>query len=360
MSAHESAAAPPALALPASDPHPPDRSGPDPHPPDPLTPDPHPPASLLDDRMAALPVDLDLRGRHADGVRAWIEGTLGWQPVAGATAGLVPPAVVLRDLGSSHIGGGTGSVPTVLLVDDDASPLRSGEVVAAMTPDAIVAWPSGRDGLVEVVDRVLARPRRRAALGSVLRIGGSAGGVGTTTVALALAGLAAWNGTATLAAVRGTGLAPPIVPTASLEGLGVWSRAEPLAGVPAARAVRLVDCDEAPATTDPEIGLLVLDTGVDPEVDVLVCRPDGAALEMLASTTAAAVVVVGEGAAELKDLRRAAAGRRGILLPWSVRVGRAGLAGRVPSGVPGAWLRRLRPLLPDELSAPSSRGAGSP
>jgi hypothetical protein len=312
------------------------------------------------DRMAALPVELDLRGRHAEGVRAWVEGTLGWQPVAGATAGLVPAAVVLRDLGSSCVPGGGPAVPCVLLVDDDASPLRSGEVVAAMQPDAIVAWPSGRDRLIEVVDDVLARPRRSDPIGSVLRIGGSAGGVGTTTVTLALAGLAAWGGAATLAAVRGSGLSSPIVPAASLEGLGVWARAEPLPGVPGARAVRLVDHVEAPATTDPEIKMLVLDGGVDPEVDVLVCRPDAAALEMLAVTTAAAVVVMGEGAAALKDLRRAAAGRRGILLPWSARVARAGLAGRVPAGVPGAWLRRLRPLLPDELSVPSARRADSP
>jgi hypothetical protein len=30
-------------------------------------------------------------------------------------------------------------------------------------------------------------------------------------------------------------------------------------------------------------------------------------------------------------------------------VARAGLAGRVPAGLPGAWLQRLRPLLPAHL-----------
>jgi len=317
------------------------------------------PDPLSGDRMAALPVELDLHGRHAEGVRAWIESTLGWQPVAGATAGLVPPAVVLRDLGSTHAAEGAASIPSVLLIDDDATPLRAAEVVTATAPDVILAWPSGRDRLVEVTDGVLARPRHPAPHGSVLRVGGSAGGVGTTTVALALTGLAAWGGAATLAAVRGTGLAPPIVPTASLEGLGVWARAQPLAGVPGARAVRLVDHDAVPATTDPEIRLLVLDAGVEPEVDVLVCRPDAAALAMLSVTTAAAVVVMGEGAAPLKELRRAAAGRRGLLLPWSARVARAGLAGRVPAGVPGAWLRRLLPLLPEGLDAGGARGDGA-
>ena len=301
--------------------------------------------------MAALPVELDLHGRHAEAVRAWVEGTLGWQPVAGATAGLVPPAVVLRDLGSPQRAVAPHAVPQVLLVDDDASPIRAGEVVAAMRPDAILAWPSGRDRLIEVVDGVLDRPRRTAAVGSVLRVGGSAGGVGTTTVTLALAGLAAWRGASTLAAVRGTGLAAPVVPSAALEGTGVWARAEPLPGVPGARAVRLVDRDDVPVPTAREIGMLLLDGGVDSEVDVLVCRPDAPALEMLAITTAAAVVLMGEGAAAPKELRRAAAGRRGILLPWSARVARAGYAGRVPAGLPGTWLKRLRPLLPDEIGA---------
>ena len=184
--------------------------------------------------------------------------------------------------------------------------------------------------------------------------------MGTTTVTLALAGLAAWRGTASLAAVRGTGLAPRLVPTAALAGIGVWASAEPLPGVPGARAVRLDDRDPVPEPTDPRIGMLLVDAGVDPEVDVLVCRPDAAALELLSVTTAAAVVLVGEGPATARELRRAAAGRPGIVLPWSARVARAGLAGRVPAGLPGAWLRRLTPLLPGEVSAPSERRAGSP
>jgi hypothetical protein len=297
--------------------------------------------------MTALPVELDLHGRSADGVRGWVEGTLGWQPVGGATAGLVPPAVVLRDLDSTHVATVAGVVPDVLLVDDDAAPSRIAEVAAAMRPAAVVAWPSGRDVLVERVAAVIERPRHRAPAGSLLRIGGSAGGVGTTTVSLAVAGLAAWSGASTLAVVRGNGLVAPVVSAAALQGIGLWAHAAPLPGVPGARAVRLVGSDEVPDASDPEIGMVVLDAGVDPEVDVLVCRPDAAALEALVLTTAAAVVVVGEGPVAPRDLRRAASGRRGILLPWSARVARAGLAGRVPAGLPGAWLRRLRPLLPE-------------
>lgn len=306
------------------------------------------PLSMVD-RMAALPVELDLHGRHAASVRGWIEGTLGWQPVAGATAGLVPPAVVLRDLASAHVAASGSAVPSVLLVDDEAPPRRTAEVAATMQPDAVLAWPSDREALVDRVAAVLGRPRRAAPVGPRLCVGGSAGGVGTTTVTLALAGLAAWRGAATLAVVRGNGLTAPVVPAAALQGVGVWARAEPLPGVPGARAVRLVDAGEVPAASDPEIAMVVLDAGADPEVDVLVCRPDAAGLEVVAVTTAAAVVVMGHGPVSSRDLRRAAAGRRGILLPWSARVARAGLAGRVPAGIPGAWLLRLRPLLPEEL-----------
>lgn len=312
-------------------------------------PDALPQPTAMTDRMAALPVELDLHGRHADGVRGWIEGTLGWQPVAGATAGLVPPAVVLRDLDSVHVVSAGSEVPSVLLVDDEAPPRRTAEVAATMRPDAVLAWPSDREALVDRVAAVLGRPRRAAPVGPRLCVGGSAGGVGTTTVALALAGLAAWQGAATLAVVRGNGLTLPVIPAAALQGVGVWAGAEPLPGVPGARAVRLVGSAEVPPASDPEIGIVVLDAGVDPEVDVLVCRPDAAALEVLAVTTAAAVVVMGQGPVSSRDLRRAAAGRRGVLLPWSARVARAGLAGRVPAGLPGAWLLRLRTLLPEEL-----------
>jgi hypothetical protein len=304
------------------------------------------------DRLAALPVELDLHGRHADSVRAWIEGTLGWQPVAGATAGLVPPAVVLRDLGSAHVASAGSEVPSVLLVDDGAPPQLTAEVAARTQPDAVLVWPGDRDTLVDRVATVVGRPRRSSPAGPRLCVGGSAGGVGSTTVTLALAGLAAWHGAASLAVVRGNGLNAPVVPAAALQGVGVWARAEPLPGVPGARAVRVVGPAEVPPASDPEIGMVVLDIGVDAEVDVLVCRPDGAALEVLAVTTAAAVVVMGPGPVSLRDLRRAAAGRRGIVLPWSARVARAGLAGRVPAGIPGAWLQRLRPLLPQELRRP--------
>jgi hypothetical protein len=292
----------------------------------------------------ALPVELALGGRHADAVRRWVEGTLGWQPVDAVTAGLVPAAVVLRDLAAPPAVPATDA-PAVLVVDDDAP---GGEVAAGVlgaSPDAVVGWPSGRDRLVTVVQDVLARPRHRPPDLRTIRVGGAAGGVGTTTIAFALAGLAAWSGARTLVAVRGAGHGGRPMPAAALAGTDVWAQADEVAGVPGCRAVRLVDPDLVPPPSDPAIATAVVDLGVDADADVYVCRPDAAALEGLAGTTAAAIVVVGVGPVPLRELARAASGRRAVRVAWSARVARAALAGRLPAGLPGAWLRRLTPLV---------------
>jgi hypothetical protein len=316
-----------------------------------------PEESIVGAETAALPVVLHLGGRHADAVRRWVEGVLGWQPIDGATAGLVPPAVELRDLGATPPVTTGSRLPCVLLVDDDARPLDVAHMTLGAPVDEVIGWPSGRDQLAEVVGRLVSRPRSDAGGLRVLRIGGSAGGVGTTTVALALAGLSGWSGARSLAAVRGSGLSLRGIPAAALAGSDVWAQADELPGVARARAVRLTDVVAPPDPIDGRIDVAVLDLGVRDDVDVLVCRPDAAALAALPRTTAAAVVVVGEGPARIADLRRAAEGRRAIALPWSVRVARAGLTGRVPAGLPGAWLRRLVPLAP--LARPSAVHASS-
>ena len=308
---------------------------------------------------AALPVEVALDEARFTGLRRFIEGQLGWQAVESGGGQLVPPRLVLQDLTTAttmtpaSAGVGTAArrgahVPHVLVIgpDDDLRGLAA--VAVDVRADGVVIWPDDRDGMEDLVGRLLARPAP-AVPSDALRIGGSAGGVGTTTVALAVAGLVAWNGSPTLVAVRGTGLHAPVVPAAALAGSGVWHRARPLAGVPTARAVRLVDRDPVPEPTDPDVEAFVLDAGVDPEVDVLVCRRDAAALEMLSVTTAGMIVVVGEGPATSKRLRRAAADRPAIVLPWSARVARAGLRGRVPAGLPGAFVHRLRAVLPDRI-----------
>lgn len=294
----------------------------------------------------ALPVELALAGRHADAVRRWVEGTLGWQPVDGATAGLVPPAVMLRDLDAAPASPREQAVPVVLVVDDDTEVGHAVRGTSTMAPDAAITWPSERDRLVPVVEEILGRPRRLRRQVRTLRVGGTAGGVGTTTVALALAGLSAWAGRATLVGVRGAGIRVRTVTCAALAGRDVWTQADPVPGLADCRALRLVDDDVLPPLTDPAVDTLVVDMGVDADADVLVCRPDAAGLDAVATAAAAAVVIVGSGPVPIRDLGRAAAGRRAVTMPWSARVARAALAGRVPADLPGSWLRRLAPLAP--------------
>jgi hypothetical protein len=295
----------------------------------------------------AVPVALALSGRHAASVRRWVEGVLGWQPVDDDPAGPVPPAVRLVDHHRPADGGACGPVlPTLLVVDDDAAAPATAALVHVTQPDAVVPWPSGRDQLTDVVGALLQRPRRGGSEPRVLRVGGAAGGVGTTTIALALAGLLGWQGDGALALVRPPAPVPGlrVVPGEAVGAPDIWARADDLPAVPGGRVLGLVG-GEVPVPADPRITAAVIDAGVDDDVDVLVCRPDAAGLARLATTTAAAAVLVGAGPASPKDLQQAAGGRPGVAVPWSARVARAGLHGRVPGSLPGRWLRRLAPLI---------------
>ena len=301
---------------------------------------------------AALPVALDLAGPHAAAVRSWVEGVLGWQAVDADATGWAPPAVRLVDVAGGQPAP-SGVVPTVLLVTDEDDPGAVAAAGAAQRPEAVVTWPAHRDRLVEEVAHVLAVPRPHHDRPPVLRVGGAAGGVGTTTVTLALAGLAAWRGARTLAVVRGSVLAGELrsVPAAALGAPGLWERGTGLPGVPDARLVsigraELVETEPMPTGVD----VVVVDAGVGLDAEVLVCRPDAAGLAGIGETAAAAIVVNGTGSVRPAALVRACAPRRPVVLPWSARVAQAGLHGRVPAGLPGAWLRRLAPVVPRAAS----------
>lgn len=330
---------------------------------------------------AALPIAVDLSAERADAVRSWVEGMLGWQVVDGSDADPVPAVLLLRDHRDLRPAGVSGSapdpasivelsadaprsveaaavtdpaagpadrdpgLPTVLLLPDGSDPVQAAATAARLGPAAVLGWPSDRDRLPAVAAGLLEVPRRREGSPARLIVGGSAGGVGTTTVTLALAGLRAWSGTRTLAAVRGLGSGHRGVPTAALGGGDLWAAAERVPGIDALRAIRLVDHGMIPEITDPAIEAVLLDLGPDPDCDVLVCRPDAAGLAALAVTTAAAIVLVGDGAVPGRALMSAAAGRPVLRVPWSARVARAGATGRVPAGLPGSWVAGLRPLL---------------
>lgn len=310
---------------------------------------------------AALPVALAVVGRQAPEIRRYVEGILGWQPVDGDTAAVVPPVLRLVSAGSEDPRG-TGpsvaaAVPTVLLLSEDVEAVDAAEAGARLGPAATVRWPTGRGQLAEVAEELLRRPAVPRSATDVVRVAGAGGGVGTSTVALALAGLAAWHDRRVLVVV---GPGAPVaearrVPADALGAPDLVRRATPVPGVAGAVAVRadgpLTGIDRGATGAD----LVVVDAGRDEEADVLVCRPDRVALERLSATTAGIVVVNGEGPLPARTLAQAAGGRRRVELPSSARVARAGLHARVPGSLPGSWLRRLLPVAPVPTGVPVSR-----
>lgn len=288
----------------------------------------------------ALAVELHLDGPHAARVRDWVESVLGWQPVEGVDGGLVP-SLALTDAASTAV----TPLPTIVLVDPDDDPvLVAGRVVLA-DAIAVVVWPAERDDLPRVAAKV-ADEQRPAAASPVLRIGGACGGVGATTVALALGGLVAWSGTRTLVLGRGHVPVRNVVTVAgeATGAHGIWAHATPVPGVPNLRALAV----DGPAADQPpghEAGLVVIDAGVDSDVDVLVGRRDAATLAALERTCASVLVLAEDGPAQAGTLRDALGRRRLVPMPMSARVAAANLGGRVPSALPGRWLAQLRPVV---------------
>lgn len=304
-----------------------------------------PPAALQ-----AVPVALALGDRHVGTVRRWIEGTLGWQAVDDDLDGPVPPSVRIVDVeGALRLldVGRDDRLPTLLLIEDDDVAAIAADVARRLRPSGVCRWPDGRDALPDLVRRAVGEQRTSGSTGRVLRVGGVAGGVGTTTVALALVGLAGWSGQRALAVVHGhAGVreATP-VPADAVVSPDLWSRATPLPGVVGARVVHTGPGATHRVPIDRRIGVSVLDVGTGAEVDVVVCRPDRGAAEQLPVTMAGAVVVVGRGLLSAERIEELAGGRRVVHVPTSARVARAVLRGQVPAGLPGTWLDALRPVL---------------
>lgn len=375
----------------------------------------------------ALPVLVSLRGPHAEPAVRFLEGVLGWQVVDPATAALVPPVLHLLDVeavrgrppvqdptalgaggsgatpaGGARVGdapaghasagngpGGRGpgggapgaqepvgagqdrgaagvGPPAVLLVGEGADPAEAARAALRTGAMAALRWPAERDRLPGIARRAAARDTAGSTEVAGITVGGAAGGVGTTTVALALAGLAAWWGDPTLVITHGAAPAPTGPPreAADLAGAGTWETAAPAPGCPRLRLVRTAGPTPGAAVDPGAARLVVRDVGVDPDADVLVLRRDAAGLAALSRTGCAVAVLVDAGVAPLRAVRSAAGRRRLAVVPWSARVARAGLAGRVPSGLPGRWLAALRPALagdrlrrarPRPGTAPSAR-----
>lgn len=313
-----------------------------------------------EDELEALPVLLDLRGADADRLRRAIEGELGWQPVA--PDGAVPPRLRLADVRAverwevAPVGSGP---PLLLIVAPGDPPERAAAVALRAGAAAVHPWPSPVAGLAAAVARLVRDSHASAGPPQECwRIGGAAGGVGTTTVALALGGLLAWEGAQVLVVAHGwvPGSVAAQVQAAALAAPGLERVARGVRGVPGLRVLRAAGDTAACRVHAGPREVVVRDDGVAADVDVLVCRRDPAGLEAISETTAGAIVVCDEGVVPLAELRRRAGGRRMVVVPRSVRVARAAALGRVPASLPGSWLRALRPVLGRRAS---SSGVGS-
>lgn len=295
------------------------------------------------DRVRDLPVAVVLPSSLAGEVSAYVEGELGWQVVG--LDGPPRPALILA---SAPVAGRA----TVVVVDGPVAPaqLRTGFQAGAVD---VVGWPAERERLGEVAARALQRPTPTGGP-PLVRVAGAAGGVGTSTVTLALAGLLAWAGRRVLVAgdadlLRLAGLAPwrgPGVDEVALldprDAAGeVRGLARPVPGVPGLRALG-GDGRSLAAVTGWPADIVVADVraGAAAGCELRCARPDAHLCAVVGET--APVVVIGDGALDAAGVRRvlghAPAGR----LPRSARVARAGLRGRVPADLPGSWLRALR------------------
>lgn len=286
----------------------------------------------------ALPVVLELAGPAAGRIRRHLEGELGWQPVE--AGGGVEAQVRIVDVPAAGRVAGPGGT-TWLVVTDEDEPAVAAAAAVRLGAVVVMAWPPGDGAFLAAARRlheavaVAGRPE--------LRVGGAAGGVGCTTVALALAGLAAWDGAPTLVVTHGA-VPHPVGPTIepdSLRSPDVGRAARSVRGVP---RLSLLHATEAAADVAVHVEgqAVVRDVGTTAAtVDVLVVRRDPAGLAAVADTVAGTVVVTDSGIVPMRTIREAAGGRRVVVLPWSVRVARAAALGRVPASLPGSWLRTL-------------------
>lgn len=294
----------------------------------------------------------------SDEVTAYVESEAGWQAVGPDG----PPTPLLVVAGEVQPGR-----PTVVVRESgvDAAVVRQALDAGALD---VLAWPDERERLLSAPQRVQAGAPHRPV--PTLRVGGVAGGVGTSTVALALGGLLAWSGRRTIV-VGGDDLTVHA-------GVAAWSGpgAGEIAALPVDEAagevgelavvvagaggLRLLGGPSAPATL-PTAGwpadAVVVDARADGPADLLVAWPDG---RLVAGRhRREPVVLVGDRPLSLKAAGQLLGRRPVAVLPWSARVAEAALAGRVPAGLPGAWLRRLRPVL-GAVAGTAAQRAGRP
>jgi hypothetical protein len=300
-------------------------------------------------RWRDLPVSVELGGALGDEVAAYVESEAGWQVVA--PDGPPPPVFTIAAAPSGE---------KACVVVYDGTPALE-QVRAALLAGAldIVAWPADRGRLLEAPRRVRAT-RRTAGGGSVLRVAASAGGAGGSTVALAIGGLLAWSGRQCVVVggddlLRLCGHAPWRGPgAAELAGLDPADAAaevrgliRPVPGVDGLSVLGGGGRGVLDATGWP-VDAVVCDLGAGSpwhSADLVVARPDAGLRGFAGAPVDVPVLMVGDRPLDRADVRRILGGPPAGWLPWSARIARAGCAGRVPSALPGRWLRELRAIV---------------
>jgi hypothetical protein len=277
-----------------------------------------------------LPVVVALPEPLGTEVTRWIEHDLGWQVVD--RDGPLLPALALAD--RPH-----GGLPWIGVVDGAVDQHRTRGLLEAGAAD-VIGWPDDRARVPLVAVRLDVH-RRRMPRGRRLVVAGVAGGVGTSTIALAVGGLLAWRGAAVL--VTGS---PALAELAGVTAASGAHRA--VAGVPRL-SVSVADGPAPPWDGDLVViddgvagGVVAGGSGIWPTGDgatVVVTRADAGLRRARASGRP--VIVVGDRPLTAAEVRRVLGRPPLVHLPSSVRVARAGLTGRVPAGLPGRWLRTL-------------------
>lgn len=275
-----------------------------------------------------LPVTVALSPPLDRHVAAWVEQDLGWQVVE--VGGPLPPVLALAD-------GPCGPLPWIGVIDGAPT---GDDVRLLLTSGAtdVVGWPEDRHRIPAVAARI-DLGRASVVRSAQLTIAGVAGGVGTSTLALAVGGLLAWSGAAVLV-VGGDGLLALAGVDAAVGGTAAPARTHtPVDGVPGLSVARR-DADGTASAWSGDVVVVDAGVGVAPDASMVVSRADGGL--HLARTSGRPVVVMGDVPLGARDARRLLGRPPLAHLPLSVRVAQAGLRGRVPSAMPGRWLRTLR------------------
>ena len=300
------------------------------------------------DVATAVPVLVDLPSSIAAELVPFVEATLGWHVVA--PGGALRPRLALAP---APVPG----TPTAVVLGGAPAP----EAVRAALLDGavdVVAWPDERDRLADVLRRASQARAVPAGAPGLLRVGGVAGGVGTSTVALALGALLAWAGRdvvvvgdARCAALAGIAWDGPdgddlrLLPVEDRAG-EVRALARPLDAAPGLRLLRGTGADLA-EVDGWGAGVVVADAGAvgaDGDVDVVVARADVGLLAAVPWLGDRAVVVRATGPLGPGEVAGLLGRRPDAVVPESARVAMAALRGAVPGGLPGSYVAALRAL----------------